>query len=94
MLQGYGGFRARANYLEMNPAVPPNTTDVALVRLAYAGERFSLRYNESTMTVAAEELVNHTKLLLTEASTGATRTLTQGTQLSMPRGAFSLQLVR
>lgn len=93
MLQGYGGFRARADHLEMNPAVPPNTTDVALVRLAYAGARFSLRYNESTMTVAADELADHAKLSLTETVTGTTTNLTQGTQLSMPRGAFSLQLV-
>ena len=100
VIQGYAGWRARDASLDFRPVLPPFAQVVRLVGLHFAGSRFTLEFNETSMSVELLAESDNGRIALSceqsaisSACWPERHTLRVGGKLSLPLAEFSLVLL-
>jgi hypothetical protein len=90
MLQGYGGFRARAARLDWRPVLAPHILKTRFVRLAYAGAVYSVEYSDTAVAVTLHSAGTNGLSLCTPLGSEDCEPLAVEVPRSLRRGGFSL----
>lgn len=51
VISGWGGLRLNDNSMDFNPILPPSVNSMKLNSIQYLGNRFSIQYNRTTVSI-------------------------------------------